>query len=70
MSKKLLNAEQVAKLTGLKPRTVQEYFSKGIIPGAFPLGSRKSWVISAEDLDAYLLAKREKAVMSRKAASN
>lgn len=69
MSKKLLNAEQVAKLTGLKPRTVQEYFSKGIIPGAFPLGSRKSWVISTEDLDAYLLDKREKA-MSRKAASN
>lgn len=69
MTKKLLNAEQVAKLTGLKPRTVQEYFSKGIIPGAFPLGSRKSWVVSTEDLDAYLLAKREKA-MSRKAASN
>jgi len=67
--KLIYTAKDVAEMAGLTERTIQEMFSKGKIPGAFPMGSRKRWVIAKEDFNNWLQVKRKEALQDKMQAS-
>jgi predicted site-specific integrase-resolvase len=61
--KHFLNAEQaVQHLGGLNPRTLTRWARESYIP-AYPIGEgkRRLWRFRAEDLDAWMLARRNSA---------